>query len=66
MSERSIPEILRAPLERVVLQTKMLNFRETPQQILALALNPPNLKNIEMTILTLKEVYMYIVYQQKS
>lgn len=56
MSQKSVPEILRAPLERVVLQAKMLNLHETPQQILALAINPPNLKNIEMTILTLKEV----------
>lgn len=55
MPSKSIPEILRAPLERVVLQAKMLNLNDTPQQILALALNPPNLKNIKMTILSLKE-----------
>ncbi|KAJ8973120.1 hypothetical protein NQ317_011048 [Molorchus minor] len=35
---------------------KMLNLNDTPQQILALALNPPNLKNIENTVLTLKEI----------
>ncbi|XP_057664799.1 probable ATP-dependent RNA helicase spindle-E [Diorhabda carinulata] len=55
MPSKSIPEILRAPLERVVLQAKMLNLNDTPQQILALSLNPPNLKNIKMTILSLKE-----------
>nr|CAH7759338.1 unnamed protein product [Callosobruchus chinensis] len=56
MPEKSTPEILRAPLERVVLQSKMLNLNDTPRQILALALNPPNLKNIEMTIFGLKEM----------
>lgn len=56
MSRRSVPEILNAPLERVVLQAKALNLKDTPAQILALALNPPNLKNIANTILTLKEV----------
>ncbi|VEN34109.1 unnamed protein product [Callosobruchus maculatus] len=56
MPEKSIPEMLRAPLERVVLQSKMLNLNDTPRQILALALNPPNLKNIEMTIFGLKEI----------
>lgn len=56
MATRSTPEILNAPLEKVVLQAKALNLKETPAQILALALNPPNLKNIANTILTLKEV----------
>ncbi|KAG5889433.1 hypothetical protein JTB14_032766 [Gonioctena quinquepunctata] len=55
MPQKSIPEILRAPLEKTVLQAKMLNLNDTPQQILALALNPPNLRNIEMTVLSLKE-----------
>ncbi|CAG9856543.1 unnamed protein product [Phyllotreta striolata] len=56
MQSKSIPEILRAPLERVVLQSKMLELNETPQQILALAMNPPNLNNIRNTILSLKEM----------
>ncbi|XP_050500207.1 probable ATP-dependent RNA helicase spindle-E isoform X2 [Diabrotica virgifera virgifera] len=55
MAASSIPDILRAPLERVVLQAKMLELNDTPQQILSLAMNPPNLKNIRMTILSLKE-----------
>ncbi|CAG9830172.1 unnamed protein product [Diabrotica balteata] len=55
MAATSIPDILRAPLERVVLQAKMLELNDTPQQILSLALSPPNLKNIRMTILSLKE-----------
>lgn len=56
MTAKGIPEILRAPLERVVLQSKMLNLNDTPQQILALAINPPNLNNIKLTILNLKEL----------
>ncbi|CAG9770070.1 unnamed protein product [Ceutorhynchus assimilis] len=50
------PEILRAPLDRIVLQTKMLDLNETPAQILALALDPPNFKNIESTLWQLKEI----------
>lgn len=56
MMTRGLPEILRAPLERIVLQSKRLNLDEPPRQILSLAMNPPNLKNIENTILSLKEM----------
>ncbi|CAH0550541.1 unnamed protein product [Brassicogethes aeneus] len=56
MDKTSVPEILRAPLESVVLKSKMLNVHDTPKQILALSMNPPNLKNIDWTILNLKEV----------
>ncbi|CAG9820352.1 unnamed protein product [Phaedon cochleariae] len=56
LPRKSIPEIIRAPLETTVLQAKMLNLNDSPQQILALAMNPPNLKNIELTILSLKEI----------
>lgn len=56
MEKTTLPEIIRAPLERIVLQSKMLDLNDTPSQILALAMNPPNLKNIESTIWQLKEV----------
>lgn len=56
MAKSITPEILRAPLEKVVLAAKMLNFNEPPMAILALAINPPDLKNIESTIWFLKEV----------
>ena len=56
MDKTSTPEMLRAPLERIVLQAKLLEINETPAQILALAMVPPNLKNIESTIFHLKEV----------
>jgi ATP-dependent RNA helicase TDRD9 len=42
-------------LDRVVLQAKKLNIGE-PKSILALALEPPNINDIEITILKLKEV----------
>ncbi|XP_066262393.1 probable ATP-dependent RNA helicase spindle-E [Euwallacea similis] len=56
MEKMLMPEILRAPLERMVLQAKMLELQESPAQILALALKPPNLKNIEVTVWQLKEI----------
>ncbi|XP_071496010.1 ATP-dependent RNA helicase TDRD9-like [Diadema antillarum] len=51
----AIPEMLRCPLQQLVLQVKVLNLGE-PKAILALALEPPNLDSIERTILLLKEV----------
>ncbi|XP_050300294.1 probable ATP-dependent RNA helicase spindle-E [Anthonomus grandis grandis] len=56
MQKTSVPEILRAPLAHVVLHTKMLELTESPSQILALAMDPPNLKNIQSTIWELKEI----------
>lgn len=56
MEKTTTPEIMRAPLERTVLQAKMLELNETPAQILALALSPPNLGSIQSTIWQLKEV----------
>lgn len=48
------PEMLRCPLEGVVLRAKLLNMGN-PHAILALAMDPPNLSDIQNTILTLKE-----------
>lgn len=56
------PEILRAPLDRLVLNAKMLAFDEPPEAILSLALNPPDLKNIESTIWNLKEVRLFLLW----
>jgi ATP-dependent RNA helicase TDRD9 len=47
--------LVQQPLDRVILQAKRLNIGE-PKSILALALEPPNLNDIEVTILKLKEV----------
>lgn len=63
LEEECEPEMLRCPLEKVVLQTKMLNMGE-PKSLLALALDPPDLNNIERTILVLKEVNESEKYRQ--
>lgn len=56
MAKNIVPEILRASLDNIVLASKVLDLNEPPEAILALAMNPPNLKNIESTIWSLKEV----------
>lgn len=56
MPKSMLPEILRAPLDRLVLNAKMLALDEPPEAILSLAMNPPDLKNIETTVWSLKEV----------
>lgn len=50
-----MPEIRRCPLERLVLLAKMLEMGP-PSDILALAMDPPDLSNIHRTTLVLKEV----------
>ncbi|XP_077997158.1 ATP-dependent RNA helicase TDRD9-like [Glandiceps talaboti] len=55
IKEHGIPEMARCPLEHLVLQVKLLDLGE-PKAILGLALTPPNLDDIERTILLLKEV----------
>lgn len=56
MDKSIVPEILRSPLERLVLASKLLEITDPPKAILALALDPPDLSNIESTIWKLKEV----------
>ncbi|XP_052835812.1 probable ATP-dependent RNA helicase spindle-E [Drosophila gunungcola] len=55
MSEFGIPEMLRLPLHSSVLRAKELEMG-SPVEILALALSPPNLSDIQNTVLLLKEV----------
>ncbi|XP_022219578.1 probable ATP-dependent RNA helicase spindle-E [Drosophila obscura] len=55
LSEYSVPEMLRKPLQNCVLKAKELKMG-TPVELLALALSPPNLSDICNTILMLKEV----------
>lgn len=45
----------RCPLDQLVLHVKVLDLGE-PKAILGLALSPPNLDDIERTILMLKQV----------
>ncbi|KAK7505535.1 hypothetical protein BaRGS_00003280 [Batillaria attramentaria] len=51
----SIPEMQRCPLDTLVLKTKQLDMGE-PIALLSQALSPPDLDDIERTILSLKEV----------
>ncbi|XP_005191065.1 probable ATP-dependent RNA helicase spindle-E [Musca domestica] len=55
MNDYSVPEMLRCPLENVVLRAKLLDMGPPPD-ILGLAMNPPNLSDIHNTILMLKEL----------
>ncbi|XP_031345439.1 probable ATP-dependent RNA helicase spindle-E isoform X2 [Photinus pyralis] len=57
------PEILRAPLNHVVLASKLLDIKEPPKAILALAMNPPALDSIDSTVLYLKEIGALTVCQ---
>lgn len=52
-------------MEKLVLQTKVFNMGE-PKALLALALEPPNLDDIEKTILLLKEVWIHCVNPLKE
>ncbi|XP_063387201.1 probable ATP-dependent RNA helicase spindle-E [Cydia fagiglandana] len=51
----SPPEIVRCPLERLVLLAKMLDMGP-PSDVLALAMDPPEMSNIQRTMLVLKEI----------
>lgn len=59
------PEMLRTPLQRLVLLTKMLELEIPPHGVLALAINPPAFDNIKQTICLLKEVHFYRAFQQR-
>lgn len=54
LEKDSDPEMLRAPLETLVLHAKLLDMGE-PEEILALSLDPPDLSNLKRTIMLLKE-----------
>ncbi|KAM4014034.1 ATP-dependent RNA helicase TDRD9 isoform 1-T2 [Anomaloglossus baeobatrachus] len=53
--ENVVPEMLRSPLGNTILKVKLLDMGE-PRALLATALSPPNVSDIERTILFLKEV----------
>uniref|UniRef100_A0A2S2Q8K9 Putative ATP-dependent RNA helicase spindle-E n=1 Tax=Sipha flava TaxID=143950 RepID=A0A2S2Q8K9_9HEMI len=50
-----VSEMCRCSLSRIVLMSKILDMG-TPKQLLANALEPPSLKNIALTVVTLKQV----------
>lgn len=55
MEESALPELIRCPLENIILKTKLLDMGP-PYAVLALALDTPNLSDIANTILVLKEL----------
>ncbi|NWQ77822.1 TDRD9 helicase, partial [Columbina picui] len=55
IAEKSVPEILRCPLGTTVLKIKKLDMG-APKALLATALSPPSIRDIERTILHLKEL----------
>ncbi|XP_016070378.1 PREDICTED: putative ATP-dependent RNA helicase TDRD9 [Miniopterus natalensis] len=60
-----IPEMLRCPLGSTILKVKLLDMGE-PRALLATALSPPSLSDIERTILLLKEVGALAVSGQRE
>lgn len=55
LPDEHLPEMQRAPLDKVILDTKLLDFG-SPVEVLALALDPPDLGNISTTVMHLKEI----------
>lgn len=55
LSQSAVPEMLRSPLEHVVLKSKLLEMG-APHSILALAMDQPDLADVKNTILVLKEL----------
>ncbi|CAK6431722.1 unnamed protein product [Pipistrellus nathusii] len=60
-----IPEMLRCPLGSTILKVKLLDMGE-PRALLATALSPPSLSDIERTILLLKEVGALAISGQRE
>lgn len=54
LEDEGVPEVLRCPLDRLILQAKLFDMGE-PKALLALTLDPPDLTNLENAILLLKE-----------
>ena len=55
--DQPIPQILREPLTKLVLNVKRLKLKnKDPKRFLAFAIQPPNLDDIDRTVLVLKEV----------
>ncbi|XP_071069675.1 ATP-dependent RNA helicase TDRD9 isoform X2 [Dasypus novemcinctus] len=63
--DRVVPEMLRCPLGSTILKVKLLDMGE-PRALLATALSPPSLSDIERTILLLKEVGALAVSGQRE
>lgn len=55
MQQQGVPEMVRSPLDRVVLKAKLLSMG-APHAVLAAAMDPPRLGDIQNTVLQLKEM----------
>lgn len=55
LHENETPAMLRCSLEKIVLKAKMLDENEAPLNIIGLAINPPNLSDIQYAVMNLKE-----------
>lgn len=60
-SDNCSPEILRCPLDALILKAKELDIGP-PASILGRAMDPPDLSNIQTNILNLKEVIFFSVF----
>jgi ATP-dependent RNA helicase TDRD9 len=60
------PSILREPLDKLVLNLKRYCKDKKPTEMLALAITPPPLDNIERTILGLKEAGALTLFKNKE
>ena len=49
------PEMLRVPLTKIVLDVKLLNLG-SPKELLALAMDPPEITSLQKTVVSLKEM----------
>ena len=56
LRDYGVPEMLRSPLEHVVIKSKKFCAELEPKAVLALALEPPQLEKIYTAVLHLKEV----------
>ena len=55
MPDEHKPEMQRVPLTKVVLDVKMVDMG-SPKELLALAMDPPDVLSLHKTILSLKEM----------
>jgi ATP-dependent RNA helicase TDRD9 len=60
------PEVLRQPLDKLVLSVKRLDSNNKPDYLLSKLLTPPKSDKIERAILSLKEVGALTLYKKKK
>ena len=58
MPEYIVPEMIRTPLFQTILKVKILDEDTAPEQLLKLAMDPPEKIDIYKSIFALKQVYI--------